>query len=279
MSIVALDIGGTKLSGGLINNQSLAKVINQATQAQVSQIKLIKQITNLLDNLINKQAQAISIGVAGMVDDKKGVIIEAINLPALNKLALKKVLEKRYKVPVYINNDANCFALGEKYFGQGKKYSNIAAITLGTGIGVGLIINNQLYSGNSYAAGEFGQIYYHGGIIEQYSSNKFFKERYDINGEALFKQALKKDKKSFKIFEEFGYHLGKALSIIVYAIDPNIIILGGSISIAFKFFEKSMKQSLKQSSYNNSYTRLKISLSKNPHSSLFGAAWLASQNK
>jgi glucokinase len=272
MSIIGLDIGGSKMSGGLVRHKHLSKVINQLTNTQAGPKETIKQITDLIDSLINQQVQGIGIGMPGTLDVESGLIFEAVNLPALNRIALKKILEKKYKLPVYINNDANCFALGEKYFGQAKGYNNIAGVTLGTGMGTGLIINGELYSGHSGAAGEFGQIDYRDGVLEHYSSGQFFQRKYKTSGEKLFP---KKDKKSRQIFEEFGYHLGKALSIIVYAVDPEIIILGGSISKTFKLFEKSMKQSLKESSYHISYKQLKIVQSKHPYIALLGAAWLA----
>ena len=275
MFSIGLDIGASKMSAGILSNQRLKKVINRATYAQSTQQEVIEQIFNLLDSLVDKQIQSIGIGVPGIVDVDQGVVFEVVNIPSWQEVGLKKVLEKKYKIPVYINNDANCFALGEKYFGQAKKYNNLAAVTLGTGMGTGLIINNQLYNGSTGGAGEFGQVPYQESIMEKYSSGQFFQKNYNINGEILFDKAQKGNKKSLKIFEEFGYHLGKALSIIVYSFDPEIIILGGSVAQAFKFFEKSMKKSLKESSYERSYSRLKISLSDNPHSALLGAAWLS----
>jgi glucokinase len=274
MSIIGLDIGGTKMTGGIIHHNHLKKSISRLTPAQGRPAEVIAQIISLLDSLVDQETQAIGLGVPGLVDTGQGMIFEAVNIPSWKKLALKKILEKKYGLPVFINNDANCFAAGEKQFGQGQKYHNLVGVTLGTGLGAGVIIDDRLYSGHTGGAGEFGQIGYQDGVVEQYASGQFFQKKHHLSGEALFEQALGGNKKSREIFEEFGYHLGKALSIIVYAVDPEIIILGGSVSTAFKFFEKSMKKSLKESSYKRSYSQLKISVSRHPHSALLGAAWL-----
>ncbi|MBU4331740.1 ROK family protein [Patescibacteria group bacterium] len=273
MSIIGLDIGATKMTAGVLRGAGLKKVKTCQTKAKGTTDEILSQIFGLFDGLVNNGVKAIGVGVPGLVDEK-GVVYEAVNIPAWDNMPLKKILEKKYQIPVYVNNDANCFALGKKYFGKGKKYNNIAGVTLGTGMGTGLIIDGKLYSGTSGGAGEFGQIKYLDGVMEDYSSGKFFIKKYKISGDEIFKLARKGDKKSLKIFDEFGYHLGKALSIIAYAIDPEIIILGGSVSEAFKFFEKSMKKSLKESSYKKTYSRLKIAVSNNPQGALLGAAAL-----
>lgn len=261
------------MTAGTVSNGKARNIVSCQSNTKGTTKEILGQIIGLLDGLMTVDVKAIGAGAPGLVDDK-GTAYEAVNIPALKKAPLKKILEAKYQIPAYINNDGNCFALGEKYFGKGKKYNNIAGVTLGTGMGTGLIIDGKLYSGTSGGAGEFGQIKYLDGVMEDYSSGKFFTKKYHANGDEFFEKAKQGDKKALKIFDEFGYHLGKALSIIAYAIDPEIIILGGSISRAFEFYKISMKKSLRESSYGRSYAKLKIVISDNPNMGVLGAAAL-----
>lgn len=273
MSCIGLDLGATKMNAGLVVNRKITKIVSDKTKAQDAQKKIIKQITGLLDQLIDSKVESIGIGVPGLVD-KEGVTYEAVNMPDWIRVPLKTILEKKYRLPVFVSNDAKCFALGEKYFGQGKKYRNIAGITLGTGIGTGIIINGKLYYGANGGAGEFGQAQYRDGIMEHYSSAQFFQRIYKMTGDEVYGLALKGDEKALAIFKEYGYHLGKTLSLIVYAVDPQVIILGGSVVQSYNFFEKAMKESLQESSYLLTYSRLKITVSDDPNMAILGAAAL-----
>jgi len=187
-------------------------------------------------------------------------------------------LEKKFKIPVFTENDANCFVLGEKYFGKGKKYKNIAGVIIGTGLGTGIIINEKLYSGSNGGAGEFGQITYLKHNVEYYCSGKFFEKEYKMKGESLYERVLKNDAKAFRIFNEYGKHLGKALSIIINSTDPEIIILGGSASKAYRFFKNSMICSLKESVYRRTFQSIRITVSDNKDAALLGAASLCFKN-
>lgn len=274
MPIIGLDIGGTKMTAGIVDGGKVKKIASQPTKARGTIKEIVGQIFGLLKPLANYEAEAIGVGVPGLVDVERGVAYEAVNIPTWKKVELKKILEAEFKRPVYVNNDARCFVLGEKDFGKGKGYKNIAGVTLGTGMGTGLIIDGKLYNGAHGGAGEFGQARYLDGIMEQYSSGQFFLKKSGMNGDEAFELAKKRDKKALETYKEYGYHLGKALSLIIYAVDPEIVILGGSVAKALKYFEKTMKESLKESSYARTFERLKIVASNNENSALLGAGAL-----
>lgn len=225
MEVIGVDIGDTKISAGIVKNKKLIKLITRKTDSKSSKNKIINQLIEIIEYLFNPSISKIGIDVPAIVD-KAGTIYEAVNIYSWNKVPLRKMLEKKFKVPVFINNDANCFALGEKYFGNGKKYDNLVGLIFGTGVGAGIIINRRLYHGKNGAAGEFGQITYLGHDVEHFCSGKFFRRNCKTKGEILFKKALKGDKNAKKIFEDYGKHLGKALSIVVNSVDPPIIIMG-----------------------------------------------------
>lgn len=274
MKVIGIDIGGTIINSAIISENKFEKAIHEKINAKGTREEILNHLTHVIDRLIDKDVKAIGIGTPGIIDTEKGIISEINNIPSFREIPLKQILEKKYKIPVIIDNDANCFALSNKYFGKAKPYQNIIALILGTGLGAGVIINNKLYHGNSGNAGEFGSIIFKEHNIEYYCSGQYFQKEFNISGEELFKKAEEKDKKALEIFDKFGYNLGKALSIIVNSIDPEIIILGGSVSKAYKFFEKSMIKSLKESIFERSYSKLKIEVSNIEHIAILGAASL-----
>ncbi len=278
MSFIGVDIGGTKISAGVLKGRKLSKIITQKIHSRNSKKELLNQILGIIEQLFGSDVKGIGIGVPSIIDVKKGTLHEVVNLPVLNNVCLKKIIEKRFKAKVFLNNDSRCFALGEKHFGEGKKYNDVVCLILGTGVGAGLIINGKLYSGRNCGAGEFGQLPYLKHNIEYYCSGKFFKNEHNIDGEVLFKKVLRNDKRAKQVFREYGKHLGKALAVVADAIDPQLIILGGSVSNSYKFFKGAMIISLKESVYRKTFENLKIMVSKNKNSAVSGAALLCSNS-
>jgi glucokinase len=183
-------------------------------------------------------------------------------------------MEERYKIPVVINNDANCFALGEFYFGKGKGRESMIGLTIGTGLGSGIIINQKLYSGANGGAGEFGTADYLDNCYEYYGSGQFFQNVYRTDGETVFKMAEEGDAGAIKMYEEMGTHLGNAIKLMLYALDPELIILGGSVREAYPYFKKTMWEQIHKSAFKKSAARLQIELSELENSGILGAAAL-----
>ncbi|HNX79285.1 MAG TPA: ROK family protein, partial [Prolixibacteraceae bacterium] len=175
---------------------------------------------------------------------------------------------------VFVNNDANCFALGEKYFGKGKPYANFVGLTLGTGLGAGIVINNHLYSGRFCGAGEFGCFYYKDQTIEAYASGQFLKDM-GIDGKLLYKRASLGDPVALKLFETLGLHIGHAVANILFALAPEAIIFGGSVSKSYKYFSDSMLEFLEDNfPYRRLYNQLAIEVSDTEESGIYGASSL-----
>jgi glucokinase len=173
-----------------------------------------------------------------------------------------------------VNNDANCFALGEYYFGKSKGKPNMIGLTIGTGLGAGVIINGHLYAGKNCGAGEFGMVDYLEENYEFYASGSFFKNVHGLNGEEVFKKVQSGDKESLKLYEELGMHLGNAVKLIMYTYDTELIILGGSVQLAFEFFEKSMWERIKTFAFPKSVEKLEVKTSVLQNSGILGAAAL-----
>lgn len=278
-SILGVDIGGTNIRVGKVVDNKLINVYAEKLSSTSTKQKVLKEIISSIYLNLDSNVSGIGVGVPSVVNVEKGIVYDVQNIPSFKKIFLKKILEKEFKIPAYINNDANCFVAGEKYFGQGKKYNNVVGLTIGTGLGAGIYANGKLYGGANCGAGEFGLLPYKDSDYEHYCSSHFFKKIYNTTGEVVFKEAEKGNKEAREIFKEFGIHIGKAISAIILAVDPEIIILGGSGSLAFKYFNKTMKDVFNTFPYQNSIKRLKIRLSRLSQVSILGAASLFIENK
>jgi len=228
----------------------------------------------LIERVFTEDVAGIGVGVPSVVDVDKGIVYDVQNIPSWKEVPVRQVLEERFGRPVYVNNDANCFAAGEKYFGKGKPYRHLAGVTVGTGLGTGLIIDGRLFSGANCGAGEFGMVPYEDSVLERYASGQYFERHHGIRGDEAFARAGRGDPAVLDMFREFGAHLGDALMIIMLAVDPEAIILGGSVSKAMPFFRDAMRDRLRAFPYHKSVERILIELSEEPQIAVLGAAAL-----
>jgi len=273
-ALLGVDLGGTNVRVGLVQNSKVSHIQSNRIDASGSQQEVLGEIETLLDKIFSPEVSGIGIGVPSVVDIERGIVYDTLNIPSWNEVPLKSILERRFHVPVFINNDANCFVLGESHFGKARGYRNAAGMVVGTGLGTGLILNGQLYSGNHCGAGEFGVVPYRDGILENYASGQFFQRIYGVTGEALAKRASRGDGEAGRIFDEFGLVLGDAIQLVMYAVDPDIIVLGGSVSRDFQYFESSLRKSLDKFLYQRAALALKIEVSDIEHVAILGAAAL-----
>jgi len=275
---IGIDLGGTNIRGGLVNGKELNNITSERINAKETAEEIIQQLFNLTERLINDSVSAIGIGVPGLVDEDRGIVFDVLNIPSWTELPLKQLMEERFRIPVLINNDANCFAVGEYYFGKGVEGDSMVGLTIGTGLGSGIILKGKLYSGKTCGAGEFGMIDYLDHYIEYYASGQFFKNVYDVDGEVIFEKARSGDPTALKMYKEFGGHLGNAIKTILYALEVDKIILGGSVRHALPFFEKCMWERLKTFAYRRTIDNLKIEVSELENSGILGAAALHYDN-
>lgn len=273
--VIGVDVGGTNVRCAVVSRQKgILRFEKERIANKNSKAGINSQIIRIIKRLFSEKTGGIGVGAPSIIDLKKGAINETFNLPAWRNVPLKRILESEFKVPARINNDAKCFALGEKFFGSAKGFSSIAGIILGTGFGVGIIVNNEIYAGKNCAAGEFGRILLKDKTIEDYCSGKFFIDKYGISGERLNEMAKKGDKKALRIFGEYGKNLGLGVAAVVNAIDPEITVLGGSVSKSYNFFRKSFLESLKKHVYKSVYKNIAVRPSRLNGAGVLGAASL-----
>ena len=258
--LIGVDFGGTKILTGAMTEKGeiLCEPVKVPTDGHDGGEKIIKRLTNSIDDVLRKtkvnieDVNGIGLGVTGPLDIKNGVILECPQLPTLHFFPLKKTVEEYFHRPVYMNNDANCLIYGETLFGSGVGKNNVVGFTLGTGLGCAIVLDGKIFVGSTESAGEVWPSPYQDGTIEDMVSGAGISRMYkEISGQdksALEIEILAEDGdvNALTTWGEFGKHLAVAISWTVNLIDPEIVILGGSISNAFNFFSSSMEKNLRK---------------------------------
>ena len=237
MNILAIDIGGTMIKYGLVSSDG---EILSTDKIETEAEKGLENILNKIDNIFKRYKENNPVGIAvsgtGQINGMIGKVIGGNPIiPNWIGTNLVKILEEKYNLPAVLENDVNCVALGEKWIGAGKDLSNFICLTIGTGIGGGIILNNQLFRGENFVAGEFGHILIKKGEFEQFASTtaliRLVKERTEktLNGKEIFDLEKKEIVEYQEVISEWIENLTDGLSSIIYCFNPANIILGGGV--------------------------------------------------
>jgi len=270
---LAIDLGGTNIRIAQVEDGRCLNKVSVPCLAQADSSTVLGQLFQLIERVMNGRIDGIGIGVPSVVDLGKGIVYNVANISSWKEVHLKTILEDRFKVQVAINNDSNCFTLGEKKFGAGQAYANMVGVTIGTGIGAGVIVNHHLYGGEYVGAGEIGALPYLDSDYEHYCSSFFF-ERYGTTGEIEAKKAKEGVKESLELWRQFGIHMGNLLKVILFTYSPQAIVLGGGIVSAFSLFEETMRDVIKGFPYNVISDKVEVITSHLKDASLLGASVL-----
>ncbi len=269
---LGIDIGGTKILFAAVDSDGniLEKDIIPTPTFDS------KQIIQVIENYISFYKEkykiiGIGIGVPGICDVEKGIAIYAANVPSLRNLNLVRLFSDKFKIPVYIDNDVRVATLGEKWYGAGRNYETIICITLGTGIGSGIILKGKLWRGANYCAGEIGTLKLKDngltsnwgitGSLEAIASGPAIATTYEklknnvpvmgkvdttIPASVVFEEAKTGNSKALRVVEEAGKYLGIAVAGYVNLINPQMVIIGGGLAdvgdIIFKPFMEAYKE-------------------------------------
>lgn len=268
MTYIGIDLGGTNVRAGLVN--ASGEIVRQDSvpcNSGGTEDEVLGQIFALVDGLDSPEVGGIGIGVPSVVDAEKGIVYNAANIPSWKEVHLKEILEKRYGKKVEVNNDCNCFSLGVSRFGEAKGKGSVVCATLGTGVGSTLVIDGKVFNGHNTGAGEIGSIPYLEHDYEYYCSSRFF-----IDAGTTGKEAAAKG--PGPLWDRFGAHVGNLVKLILFAFDPEMIVLGGSIAKAYGHFEESMWKTVETFPYPATVKRLRIVPTAMESAGLIGAACL-----
>jgi glucokinase len=185
----------------------------------------------------------------------------------LRNYALGPKLEDLTGIPVLVNNDANCFALGEQRAGSGRGMEYVLGVTLGTGFGLGFVYQDEIFNGATGTALEFALTPYRDGVFEDYISGRGVARIYKgVTGQAIqpvevTTLAKNGDKAALETWRIFGQHLAQAMIILVMVLDPDIIVIGGSVAQGWDYFYNSLETDLRKGIHAGPAGHLKIARS------------------
>lgn len=274
IKIIGVDLGGSNVRVGLVAGKQIIKIAKAKLPTDKDYDAVMQTIFSCIDEVFDEDVQGIGVGVPSVVERATGIVYNVQNIPSWSEVPLKDILEQRYSRAAFINNDANCFAIGERLFGLGQKYANFVGLAIGTGVGGGIINNGKLLLDVNCGAGEFGEMIYLDSKFEDYCSGMFFSIKHHTTGEDVFNRVRAGDKSAQQICNEFGMHLGRLIYSIVLAIDPEAILLGGSIAKAYDLYQVSVMRELKKFPYPRTIEKLAIECTATPDIQILGSAAL-----
>jgi len=272
--IIGVDLGGTNVRAAAVQGAELIGHFARPISSEASEAVVLEEVLEAIDRVHPGEIAGIGCGVPSVLDLRQGIVYKVENIPSWKAVPLKRILEDRYGVPAFVNNDANCFVLGEWHFGKASAYRNVVGLTIGTGVGAGLILDGRLYCGPNCGAGEIGAIPYRGETVEYYCSGQRLIRDHGVPGAVLCERAHAGDPEALHAFEALGRDLGWAVAVALFAYDPEIVVFGGSVSAALPFFEASLRRELARFPQPHVVERLVIERTERPDIALLGAAAL-----
>jgi glucokinase len=279
---IGVDLGGTNLRIAAVDEQGqLLEKITLGTKVSLGRDHVLNEMCAAIQQLAGKYSSkaklvGTGIGVPGIIDMRTGMLRESPNLPGWADYPVRAEIEQRLKTAVILENDANVAALGEKWLGAARDYNDMAMLTLGTGVGGGLVLNGHIWHGMNGMAGEFGHSTVepegqrcgcgNRGCLEQYASAtavvrmarevvasgrpsalaKAASGDAEFSAKAVYNLAIQGDEEAQKIFRRVGRALGIVLSAMVNALNLPMYVIGGGVSSAWDAFAPSIFEELKQ---------------------------------
>lgn len=279
--IAAIDLGGTNLKIALLDLKYKIKHREVlGTQRFTRKEELISAIIDSIDNILKghklsrKNLLGIGLGLPGPIDYQKGIVHFFPNIPGWKEVNLKIILKQRLKLPVFLDNDAKVMALAEYKLGAAKGFKNVVCLTIGTGVGGGIIVDGNIYRGRDNAGGEIGHLPINekgpkcncGGIacLEAYIGNKRIISqakkifRRNISLEELSLLAKRHNKEALALWLKVGFHLGRALVATINLLNPECIVIGGGIAGAGKILFDNLRKIITAQAMSVQAGQLKI---------------------
>lgn len=283
---IGVDIGGTKMLAILFDLEKKEPVTDYKLATPNDNLdKFLVMLWALIDPLIEHakkekvSIERIGVGFPGVLDrpmrdNKDGKISKCQNLVILDEVSLGKLIFEKYNIPVWLDNDANCFLRAELALGAAQKSSNAIGLTLGTGIGGAMSINREIFQGAHSSAGEFGHMIVD--VVEgvPHTLEEIYQSLTQNNPLTVAQEAYNGDKLAEKVYEEIGRFIGLALANIVNVLDPEIIVLGGGVMQSSDLFMSVVKKNLKDEIMAPKLKKIKVVPAKLEQAGAIGAALL-----
>lgn len=282
--VLGIDIGGTKIALVLAQIDGDIRFVDKQAFPTLPVQASLEKIETTADSMLARAAwragdlAGIGVSCGGPLDSKKGIIMSPPNLPGWDNIPIVERLEKRYRVPCGIQNDANACALAEWTFGAGRGTRNMVFLTFGTGLGAGLILNGSLYAGTNDNAGEIGHMrlapfgpvgygkqgsfegFASGGGIAQMARIKLMEQFQrgrkvdwctpdrlrDVSARLVAEQARRGDKIALDVIELSARYLGYGLAYVVDVLNPECIVIGSIYARNVDLFKPAMERALRE---------------------------------
>ena len=303
--VFAVDLGGTHLRAALVDDAGrILKQLKQETPKGDSALCIIDALVNAAKQWESDKLPVVaaSIMVPGAVDCDKAVVLQAPNLPSLVNFELKAELERRLGWPVFLENDANAAAVGEMWMGAARGCCDVISVTLGTGVGGGVILDGKLWRGSHGSAGEIGHTTVdpfsglkckcgNTGCLELFASAtaivRMTRENLSLFPESTLKSepltaakvyeaGRNGDELALAVFKRFGMYLGIGLANLINLIDPQIIVISGGAVNGWDLFAPEMYRQVEERAFRTTAQQVKIARAEcGDNAGLLGAARLA----
>lgn len=254
---LGIDIGGTFIKYGVYTGNGI-EISSDKIRTKYSCVnEFVDLIVSIINN--NEEVDGIGISMPGFVDVNTGMITDGGAIEPLTGKNLKSLIYDKCNKNVDIENDANCVALAEKWIGNGKNYSNFLALTIGTGIGGGIVINDRLYRGNRFMAGEFGYMIVDGfkngkpqsstasfiastsALVSACSKIKKL-EKDALSGEDIFKLLEENDEDILHVYNKWIENISLTIYNLVFTLNPEAVLIGGGVSSQIRVIEDIKKK-------------------------------------
>jgi glucokinase len=282
-ALIACDIGGTQLRAASFDATSGELIQQKRIPTRAPDGSAVERLLGLVADIWPAEGTVRAIGAAapGFVDPEKGIIYNAPNIPGWSDLTLRKFLEDRFSVPVFLGNDANLAALGEWRFGAGQGHHHVLYLTISTGIGGGVVINDRLLQGSRGLAAEFGHItvdpngplcgcgkpghleaFASGTGIANYVAEKLASGVSSTllagvhpSAKEISQAAAQGDSLSIEAIHRAGTYIGHALADFLHLLNPSIVILGGGVSGSGELLFQPIRDAVKERVISPEYTK------------------------
>ena len=292
---IGIDIGGTNIRVGLVDDrgrilaqESFLTRLFRGRSRMLAELERRAVPFQALARATKRPLAGVGIGAPGAIDVERGFVYFLPNIRGWENTPLKKILERRLRIPVFIDNDANAMALAEHRFGAGRGSENFIGLTLGTGVGGGIVLGGKLYHGGAYSAAEVGHITVNEagpvcacgnrGCVETYVGNRYFlqealrrlkkdprgllgrwvKAGQGLTPELIEKAAKKGDRLSKRLWEDTGVHLGTALAGLVNVLNPERIVVGGGIARAGRLIFGPVERTIQKKAFPIAAASVKV---------------------